>query len=869
MAKCSHLRPEKRARFLVFACLVALWGFLFSASKGHGQAPSEGTPTPPSEGAEVAPTTPPTPRIAAPRLVAGACRTDLAPTGRVVLLLTIDAAGVVTDAVIESSLDPRVDEAALADARAFVFAPATRDDVPMAVRIRFACEFRGAAASEPAAPTHTEAPPETPAPEPEAPPAPTPPAGEVVDPAIELDVDEEALLGVRAVALTEAARLAQSAESVDIVSMDTARRESADLGEVVARERGTSIRRSGGLGSDARISLAGLTDDQIRFFIDGVPMEMMGFVNGLANFPVNMLDHIEIYRGILPIRFGADALGGAFNLAPQAHARGTNASLSVELGSFGTYRLVGTAEHRAAESGLYARATGFFDTSDNDYQVDVDVADETGRITRDRVRRFHDGYRAGGGIVEVGFIDTPFATRLVLRAFATTYDKALQNNVVMSVPYGEPEYGATSYGASLRYEHAPRENVRVNAVGGYAYTVTDFLDVGQYVYNWYGERIYERSQPGEIDTEPYDQSSYQHSGYVRATTDFEVRPGHVLRLGLAPTVTSRTGVDRTILEGGRDPLAAERLLATMVTGLEYEATLFEDALHVIGFVKDYVYAARSIETLPGNVTANRDRNRHAVGGGLSLRYRVAPFMTVEAGYERATRLPRADEVFGNGVLINANLELEPEVSHNANVELGLRSTGGDLGAFTLDTRFTMRLPDELIVLLGNDRFFRYQNVYAATGLGTEVAASWVSPGDYVTLGSNVTYTSYRNRSDQGPFSAYEGDRIPNRPWLFVNGSVRVDLRSLLVDGDELSFGYYIRYVHWFFRGWESVGRRDSKQRIPRQTTQTVSMTYAVPVGRISVVSNVEVQNLGDADTFDFFGVQRPGRAFYFKVGVSH
>ena len=61
-----------------------------------------------------------------------------------------------------------------------------------------------------------------------------------------------------------------------IVETGRARRESADLGEVLARSQGVTVRRGGGLGSTQRFSLAGLTDDQIRFFIDGIPLDLAG-----------------------------------------------------------------------------------------------------------------------------------------------------------------------------------------------------------------------------------------------------------------------------------------------------------------------------------------------------------------------------------------------------------------------------------------------------------------------------------------------------------------------------------------------------------------------------------------------------------------
>src|SRR5262249_26254995 len=111
-----------------------------------------------------------------------------------------------------------------------------------------------------------------------------------------------------------AQRLRESAEAVTVVETKHAQRETAGPGEGLARTQGVSVRRGGGLGSYARISMNGLTDDQIRFFLDGVPLDVAGFGLGLQNMPVGLVERLEIYRGVVPIRFGADALGGAINL---------------------------------------------------------------------------------------------------------------------------------------------------------------------------------------------------------------------------------------------------------------------------------------------------------------------------------------------------------------------------------------------------------------------------------------------------------------------------------------------------------------------------------------------------------------------------
>lgn len=665
---------------------------------------------------------------------------------------------------------------------------------------------------------------------------------------------------------SEAERRRQSAEAVTVVETERAKRESADMGEVLARTQGVGVRRGGGLGSTTRFSLNGLTDDQVRFFLDGVPLELAGYPFGIANVPVNLADRIEIYSGVVPVRFGADALGGAVNLVSDQDISGTHAAGSYEVGSFDTHRLTLSGRHLHEPSGFFTRVNGFFDYSKNDYPVDVEVPDERGRLSPARVYRFHDAYRATGGNAEVGFVRRPWAKRLLLRAFVTDYDKDYQHNIVMTVPYGGVTYGELSAGTTLRYEQDLGHGVSLDALGGYAYTRGDFLDVATCVYDWFGRCVRERRQPGETDSRPHDQVYWDHSGFWRVNLGWRLHPQHALRLAIAPTYLTRTGDERRQSDPtARDPLTAERNLLTLVNGFEYELDLFGDRLENIAFVKQYVQMLESEEPRPGGIFRRRDRDTHRFGVGDALRFRFTRFLYAKASYEWATRLPRPDEVFGDNAFIIANLELEPETSHNANLGFTVdakRTPGGD---FRGTVNGFLRDADQLIVLLGNDRVQSYQNVFSARSMGVEGALGWTSPGEYLWLDGNVTYQDFRNTSEEGTFGDFAGDRIPNRPYLFANGTARLQFGGVVAPRDELSFTWNTRYVHEYFRGWESVGLREFKQVIAAQLVHGVGLGYLVRGDGTSLSTTLEVQNLTDELVFDFFGVQRPGRAFYMKT----
>jgi hypothetical protein len=112
------------------------------------------------------------------------------------------------------------------------------------------------------------------------------------------------------------------------------------------------------------------------------------------------------------------------------------------------------------------------------------------------------------------------------------------------------------------------------------------------------------------------------------------------------------------------------------------------------------------------------------------------------------------------------------------------------------------------------------------------------------------------------------DRIPNRPWLFANGTAGALIQDLITQRDRLSFDWTTRYVHPFFRGWESIGAPQFKQRVPAQVLHSIAVAYGAAVRTGSVTGSVEVLNLLDAPAFDFFAVQRPGRSVFGKIVIN-
>jgi|GEM_PF-345582 len=777
--------------------------------------------------------------------------------GSVVLLVTVDALGHVTNAEALEGPGPELNEAAAAGVLRFKFEPARVNGIPRAAKVKFVHEFK--------------LPREEPTPDSDFAPATreakvAPSAKRIAKPPPAPPAEEVTVTGER-----QAQRLARSANAVTVIELDRAKGESSDLGKVLSRVEGISFQRSAGLGSPGRFNMAGFDDGQVRAFVDGIPIELVGYPFGLANVPVGMAERVDVYKGVVPIRLGADALGGAFNLISDHQTLGTAGSFSYQGGSFDSHRLAASARHRDRKTGLFAKVESFFDTTDNNYRVDdIPSVDNLGQVTRTSAYRFHDRFQARGANVELGLVDRKWAQRLMLKAFVSDFRKDFQHGTSMEQAFGEANYGELSTGGSLRFKEYFGAGVSAEIIGGYSFNQSDWEDLSKCIYNWFGRCVFEPANPGEVSAGGSDRSLWAHTGYSRMHLSWIADPEHILRTTSAPTYFTRTGKERLIDGGALDRLGGKRQLFKLVNGLEYETHQFDGQLQNIAFVKQYYQKADSHQPITEDWLEEAHAEGMYWGGGDGIRYIFNDWLVAKASYEWATRLPDARALFGNGSNIDQNPKLEPERSHNTNLTTQVQSLPSGFGKVSGEATGFFRRTDNMIVRLAADDFFIHENIGETRTLGVEGAASWLSPGDYVELSANATYQDVRNVSSDGEFASFKGERLPNRPYFFSNGSVRLQKTHFLSSDDTFSLTWYGRYVHSFLKSWEGFGTDSSQHSIDSQFTQDAVLAYVVR-GTVpeELTFSGEVQNITDERVFDFYKIQRPGRTVYFKSTMTY
>lgn len=253
---------------------------------------------------------------------------------------------------------------------------------------------------------------------------------------------------------TGVSRLKRSAFNAVAVDTKELQNTTKNLSDALAKAPGMKLRESGGVGSDMQLMLDGFSGKHVKVFIDGVPQEGVGSSFGLNNIPVNFADRIEVYKGVVPVGFGTDAIGGVINIVTNKKRRRWFLDASYSYGSFNTHKS-NVNFGQTFKNGFTYEINAFQNYSDNDYHIEAPVEDfETGRIDRDkkvRVKRFNDTYHNEAVVGKVGVVDKKWADRLMLGFTYSNMYQDIQTGVRQDIVYGQKHRKGHSLMPSLEY----------------------------------------------------------------------------------------------------------------------------------------------------------------------------------------------------------------------------------------------------------------------------------------------------------------------------------------------------------------------------------------------------------------------------------
>ena len=642
-----------------------------------------------------------------------------------------------------------------------------------------------------------------------------------------------------------------------------------DLGTLVHKASGVRLRESGGVGSDFNLSIHGLGGNSIRYFIDGIPLSSLGSAFSLRTLPINLINRVDIYKGVVPAHLGMDALGGAVNIITRK-ALQNYLSTSVGVGSFHTYDLDLAGQYQWKPLRLFIRPSLAYSNSKNDYMMrDVEVWN--GEKQEYEIRdtpRFHDAYRSWTTQLELGVKQAVWADEAFLSVHYSDIYKEIQTGTWQTRVIGAAHREQQAVRISARYDKRDfiLEDLQVHMHLSYTRSHTLLTDTAYRTFRWNGIS--------------FPTGSTELRG-GRASLRHTLRPLLLGRLSLqyAPRGRGTWGLNCLVSRIGNsryDDLdqsfaPATDVLSKSIMGLTYSRDLWGNRWRVLFFLKDYIAHSEIYQEDDAYKTGSAQlssphHTTHLLSFGTGQRLKVAPHLSLKGSYERGVRLPEAREMLGNGESIIANVQLQPETAHNLNLTAyGAWTLGGSKQHIGYEvTCFGRRVQNYIQRFAIDDRISQYDNKGRVLVYGVEGEVRY-QYGDQLSLTANATYLSERDRTptdDLGRPNITLGCRMPNKPFLFGNllASYAYSWRDR-----QLKMDLNYSYTHWFFLNWEIFGARETKARIPMQHNLDTSLTLYLRDGQYSIA--LIGSNLLNYKLYDNYMLQRPGRGIYCKLQV--
>nr|WP_309595816.1 TonB-dependent receptor plug domain-containing protein [Parabacteroides distasonis] len=668
-------------------------------------------------------------------------------------------------------------------------------------------------------------------------------------------------------------RLKRSAFNAVALDTKALQNSTQNLSEALAQAPGMKIRESGGVGSDMQLMMDGFTGKHIKIFIDGVPQEGVGSSFGLNNIPVNYAERIEVYKGVVPVGFGTDAIGGVINIITKKNRNKWFLDASYSYGSFNTHKSY-VNFGQTFRSGLTYEINVFQNYSDNNYYVDTPVKDfTTGAINKkkiEHVKRFHDTYHNEAVIGKIGFVDKKWADRLM---FGFTYShmyKDIQTGVRQEVVFGGKYRKGYSIMPSLDYRKRDFfvRGLDVVLTANYNKNMTNNVDTSSYEYNWRGEMRPLR-MPGEQSYQNTRSDNNNWNGTL--TANYRIGKAHTFTFNHVINAFRRS--NQSLLNEDSEANAIPKETRKNISGLSYRLMPTEHwNLSVFGKYYNQFIAGPVATSSAQDDYIRTTNSVSTMGYGAAGTYFILKSLQAKLSYEKAYRLPTNEEMFGDEDLETGDISLRPENSDNVNLNLSYNEIFGKHSVYVEGGLIYRNTKDYIQRNISDLSGGKYGATYVNHGRvetkGYNISvrygfANWVSVGGNFTqmnVRDNVkTVTSGTNQE-----SLTYGARMPNLPYQFANSDVTFYWRNLWKKGNTLSVTYDNLYMHSFPLYSEAVGS-ESEFVVPTQFSHNLTLSYGIQNGRYNI--SFECRNLTNEKLYDNFSLQKAGRAFYGKVRV--
>ena len=679
---------------------------------------------------------------------------------------------------------------------------------------------------------------------------------------VELQPKNNILSDVIVLGKSKAQRHREVPSAITIIDSQELKYKTATLNEILDNAAGIKVAQQGGLGNASRIIIQGMDGKRIGIFINGMPMGNSDEFQ-LSSIPIDMVDEVEIYKGIIPAWLGGDGLGGAVNIRLKDFKK-NHLEMAFEAASYNTYIGSLQLKHYLGKTSTALHAGATMNYAKNNYSFSSPF--ELGRI----IHRDHDAYTHGGFNVGISSQQWWF-DQFDLTLSADYYRKEIQGglmNVQNNIQHAFTRTRSASTSLSLEKSFLKRKlTAQFHSIVGFS--LVNQVDTSHYCYDFIGNRFPSGSGRGEIGAVPND--SHDRHTTVRELLNLTYKIGN--NQLVTWTTNYRYGCkmpkDELADSYSRLPTSGyPSRLHSIVSGLTHELKLYggkftnELGIKLFNHHSEVLPFAEAI-MLQDKLKASTNHSTMA-GWSEAVALHLLPnnALTLKASVQSTVRMPIAEELFGDGVLLLPSEKLRPERSFNINagaiwlinamrypqVRIGINS-------------FYMSAKD-MIKLMYSSMNMAYDNIGKVRVMGIDMEME-SKLNRWLDLQGNITWQDARDMRKEavgGGENFHYRYRIPNMPYLFGNVGVRLHKDGLLSKSSSSAFASTFGFTKAFSYNWEAS--KHNTMLIPARYCWDVAVHHSF---NKRCQLSFEIRNILNRENWAEFRYPMERRTFHLKM----
>ena len=669
---------------------------------------------------------------------------------------------------------------------------------------------------------------------------------------ISLKEQAEEISGVTVSGKSIAHQKKEESMPVTVIDMSNMRGTVSNVQDILAKTVGVTLRTSGGVGSSSRISVRGLEGKRIGFFIDELPMTEQTDYLDINDIPVDMIDRIEIYKGVVPARFGGSSLGGAINIVIREYPD-KYADLSYGYESFNTHKAQGVFKRNLKARGLVFGIGGGYTTSDNNYTFDSPYREGL-RITRN-----HDKYRKyiiGGSFkAKKWWFDEVEFEPVVVKTY-----KEIQG-IEYDIREAHSESLMAGLANKLTKDNFLTEGLNFDMFSGVVLTKMNFIDKATRRYEWDGSSYPTPSRyGGEVGYNFPSDSDDQKLSFINKTNlEYIINERHSFNFNSVFSIAKGTPKDELKTLSLGKQVNFDSRMHSWVSGVTYDLRSLDDVFLNSLTVRYYQYTMHTQMAplfVPGKYDVDLQKNNWGVNNALRYRFLPSLMGKLSAGYE--VRIPSENELLGDGISVVPSADLLPERNASANLGLLFDLTGKHPTNAQIEMNFFYMYLQDMIRYTAGLIGAQYQNFGEMRTLGVEFEAKAdVLPSLYAYV--NTTYQDLRDTRDYEPASTVPNPtkykRMPNIPYLMANAGMEFHRENLFGgSGQNTRLFADVAFVEEYFYDFELTQLQ--KRRIPRSTTIDIGFEHSFLNNKLFISG--KLRNVTNEKTLSEFNRPLPG-----------